>query len=211
MNSDTNGPEGHHWSSAAELSLIDEHVRVSSASNAGVWSALVAHLASTNNRPTSAYASIVGFCPRRAAGEFPSLGSALPGFAVSDVDPLHRLVLAGSHRFSRYTLIFLLEPRDEGTVISARSHAEFPGLQGRAYRAAVVGSRAHRIVVRRLLRSVDRRAHAKVIRRTMGNVEARPRSTGTDDKALGVDTATKVSGTSSSHHPAGALIASWLG
>jgi hypothetical protein len=67
MNADTNGPEPEHGGSAAEPSFIDEHARLISASIAEVWSALVAHLAASNNPPTNAYASIVGARPRRGA------------------------------------------------------------------------------------------------------------------------------------------------
>jgi hypothetical protein len=63
-----------------------------------------------------------------------------------------RLVLRGRHRFADYALTFVFED----SLLKARTHAEFPGLQGRLYRAAVIGSGAHAIVTRRLLQKVAR-------------------------------------------------------
>jgi hypothetical protein len=42
--------------------------------------------------------------------------------------------------------------------LRVQTHAAFPGALGRLYRAAVIGSGAHRIVARRLLRRVARTA-----------------------------------------------------
>jgi hypothetical protein len=59
-------------------------------------------------------------------------------------------VLAGRHRFAQYTLTFVLDP----DRLRARTQAAFPGVSGRLYRTAVIGSGAHRIVTRRMLRRV---------------------------------------------------------
>lgn len=83
-----------------------------------------------------------------------SPGQTLPGFRVAEAEPGRRLVLRGRHRFSDYELTFLL---DDDTL-RARTHAAFPGLLGRLYRAAVIGTGGHRVVTRRLLRQVIRRA-----------------------------------------------------
>jgi hypothetical protein len=81
------------------------------------------------------------------------------GFAVEQARSLWRLALAGRHRFSRYRLVFELEEagRDR-TRIRARTWAAFPGAPGRVYQALVIGTGAHRIVVRHLLRRIARRA-----------------------------------------------------
>jgi hypothetical protein len=42
--------------------------------------------------------------------------------------------------------------------VRAETRAAFPGLQGRAYRALVIGTRGHVLAVRRLLRAVKARA-----------------------------------------------------
>ncbi len=138
------------------IPLVDEHALLIAASPAAVWDALTTHLAGWNTSGNTAYARLTGASPQRATGAFPLPGSSLPGFGVSDADPPHRLVLVGEHRFSTYVLEFLLESEAGNTLIRARSHAEFPGVLGRAYRAVVIGSGAHRMVVRRLLRSVRR-------------------------------------------------------
>ncbi len=69
------------------------------------------------------------------------------------------LALEGQHRFSRYGLVFRLEEtKDERTLLRAETRAEFPGLKGRVYRALVIGTRGHVMVVNRMLRAVRRRA-----------------------------------------------------
>ena len=80
-----------------------------------------------------------------------------PGFAVAEEVPGRLLGLDGRHRFSRYRLVFEVEPDGRGTVLRARSYAEFPGLHGRAYRAAVIGTRGHVLATRHMLRTIRRR------------------------------------------------------
>lgn len=41
-------------------------------------------------------------------------------------------------------------------LVSARSYAHFPGLHGRLYRALLVGTGAHVLSVRRMLRTIER-------------------------------------------------------
>jgi hypothetical protein len=96
-------------------------------------------------------ARILGCDPVRGTAELTGLpGEAVPGFRVVEAEPGRRLVLGGRHRFSRYTLTFVIE---DG-FLRAQTHAAFPGVLGRLYRAAVIGSGAHRVVTRRLLRQV---------------------------------------------------------
>jgi hypothetical protein len=86
------------------------------------------------------------------------LGTDPPaGFAVAEEVPDRLIRLAGRHRFSRYELVFELVDVPEGSVLRARSYAEFPGLHGRLYRAAVIGSRGHVLATRHILRSVRSR------------------------------------------------------
>jgi hypothetical protein len=67
--------------------------------------------------------------------------------------------MAGRHRFSRYRLVFeLVDAADNETQLSARTYAEFPGLQGRVYRALVIGTRVHVLATNQILRSVRRAA-----------------------------------------------------
>jgi hypothetical protein len=89
------------------------------------------------------------------------LGTDPPaGFAVTEVVPSRLLRLAGRHRFARYQLVFELDQARGGTVLRARSYGEFPGLRGRAYRAAVIGTRGHIVATRHILRSIRRQVES---------------------------------------------------
>lgn len=75
------------------------------------------------------------------------------GFRVTESTPPAKLVLEGRHPFSRYALVFLIEPREGGgSRAVAQTWAAFPGVAGRAYRALVIGSGIHSVLVRRMLR-----------------------------------------------------------
>lgn len=79
------------------------------------------------------------------------------GFRVTEAAPPHRLVLEGRHPFSRYALVFALDDPESGaTRLRAQTWAAFPGLKGRVYRALVIGSGAHAVLVRRMLRGIAR-------------------------------------------------------
>ena len=83
------------------------------------------------------------------------------GFAVAAEQPPHLLSLAGRHRFSDYVLDFRVasHPDREGrSRVTAVTYADFPGPRGRAYRAAVIGSRGHVVAVRRILAAIRERA-----------------------------------------------------
>jgi len=80
------------------------------------------------------------------------------GFAVTEEQAPHLLSLAGRHRFSDYVLDLRVSPRDGGSRVTAVTYAAFPGPRGRAYRAAVIGSRVHVVAVRRILAAIRARA-----------------------------------------------------
>ncbi|TDD86916.1 hypothetical protein E1202_17685 [Saccharopolyspora karakumensis] len=86
------------------------------------------------------------------------LGANPPnGFAVTAEEPHRRLDLSGRHRLATYLLRFELAdpPEQEGsTVLVARSYADFHGLIGRGYRAALLASGGHVAAVRLMLRAV---------------------------------------------------------
>jgi len=107
-------------------------------------------------------ARLLGCRPAARSGSWDAgltAGASLPGFGVQDVRAPARLALGGAHRFSRYALVFELEPiEDDGCRVRAQTFAAFPGIAGRAYRAVVIGTGGHRIVMRRLLGRVARRA-----------------------------------------------------
>jgi hypothetical protein len=148
---------------AAELPWIDEHAAEIAAPADVVWPALlrtVERMTAGGAAPRSARA--VGRADTEVGGPRPlEVGSTVPGFHVAELRPERLLVLAGSHHFSDYALVFRLEPLGGvRTRLVAETRAVFPGLKGRAYRALVIGTRMHVLVVRRVLRGVTRRAEA---------------------------------------------------
>jgi hypothetical protein len=146
-----------------ELRYIDEHETVVAAAPDDVWRALVETLDSTFSAAgASTYARLAGCAPNEASGPRPlAEGSTIPGFRVADASPPHVLALEGRHRFSTYSLTFHLEPLDAGgTRLRAETRAAFPGWAGSVYRLLVIGTRGHRVLVRRLLSTIRRRAEA---------------------------------------------------
>jgi hypothetical protein len=100
-----------------------------------------------------------------AASTWAALPAVPPGFTLDEAVAHQRLTLRGRHWFSSYRLVFVLtdvthdvsRPR---TRVVAETWAEFPGVSGRIYRSLVIGSRAHRMVVRRMLKNVAAKAHS---------------------------------------------------
>jgi hypothetical protein len=142
------------------LPPIDEHGRLVLAPVPKVWEALLAVVSrSFSGRSARRVARALDCSPSEGEGEIDRIGSTLPGFIVARVVEPAVLALEGEHRFSRYGLVFRLEPtQDDRTLLRAETRAEFPGLKGRAYRALVIDSRAHVLVVNRILNAVRRRA-----------------------------------------------------
>jgi hypothetical protein len=83
---------------------------------------------------------------------------------VAEAVPGRRVRLTGRHRFSQYAFILTLVTQPDSTMLSARTHAEFPGLRGSVYRRLVIGSGVHRVLVARLLRAVRRQAEGQSVR-----------------------------------------------
>jgi hypothetical protein len=121
-----------------------------SASPDEVWAALPVALQDAFDRSRARHLAGILGCE--------DCDATLAGFHVARTDPPRELALEGRHRFSRYRLAFEIEPRGPETRIRAVTHAEFPGVRGRFYRALVVGTGGHRIMTRRVLKSIARRA-----------------------------------------------------
>jgi hypothetical protein len=144
------------------LPFIDEHqVRVD-APPLAVWSQVGRAVRERPEFLSRVLVCLLGAESRSASGNPLARGATLPGFTVTEAVPGARLVLSGRHNFSEYALIFTIVEQGPGAVLSARSHARFPGLHGRMYRALVIGTGAHRILLTRLLRGVKRAAEADV-------------------------------------------------
>ena len=143
-----------------ELPPIDEHGVLVLAPPSVVWQVLLTTLRrSLSRRSAARYARLVGCSETQVSGEPDRIGSTLPGFVVARVIEPAVLALEGQHRFSRYGLVFRLEPtKDERTLLRAESRAEFPGILGRLYRLLVIGTRGHVLAVNSILRRVRRRA-----------------------------------------------------
>jgi len=145
---------GQAWNdpSMEELPYIDEHSQQVNAPTDVVWTALLKVLCRQMGG-SARLARILGCDPAQGTAEFAGRpGEAVPGFRVFEAEPGRRLALRGRHRFSNYALTFVLD----GDRLRAQTHAAFPGILGRLYRAAVIGSGGHRLVTRRLLRRVAR-------------------------------------------------------
>ncbi|WCH95827.1 hypothetical protein POD33_28280 [Streptomyces moderatus] len=77
------------------------------------------------------------------------------GFRVAVSTPGQELALVGHHPFSRYALIFHLDETDQGhTRLRAETRATFPGPAGAVYRRLVIGTGAHALIVRHMLRKL---------------------------------------------------------
>lgn len=146
---------------AERLPHVDEHSLLIDAGPEAVWEALPRVVeGSFGTATTGRVAHLLGCADVAASGPRPlAAGSAFPGFHVEAAEPARELVLAGSHRFSDYALIFRLEDSADGaTRLSAETRAVFPGFKGGVYRALIIGTRGHVLVTRRLLGAVKRRA-----------------------------------------------------
>jgi hypothetical protein len=135
-----------------QLPYVDEHTQQIDAPADVVWAALLKVLR-RQMLGGAAFARILGCDPAEATAELTGRpGESVPGFRVEDADPGRRLVLRGRHRFSSYELTFVLD----GDRLRAQTRAAFPGVLGKLYRAAVIGTGGHRLITRRLLRQIAR-------------------------------------------------------
>lgn len=135
------------------------------AAPAVVWAALERTVeASVAAGAAPAYSRAIGCEDREAGGPRPlAAGSTFPGFHVAAAVPEEELALAGRHHFSRYQLTFRLDDLGAGrTRLRAETRAVFPGLHGRLYRAAVIGTHMHVLVTSRMLEATARRAERGV-------------------------------------------------
>ena len=139
-----------------DLPFIDDRKRDVDAPAERTWEALIAP---QTRRAAERIARALGCDPAARSGAPGVVGSTTPGFRVVASIPPRELALEGRHRFSRYALTFLVEEAAPGrSRITARTHAEFPGLRGTIYRAMVIGTRGHVFATRRMLDGIAAKA-----------------------------------------------------
>jgi hypothetical protein len=146
---------------ADPLPYVDEHSIEIEADPEATWEAASRVVdGSFASTPSSAFARLLGCADVDASGPRPlAVGSTFPGFHVEAAERPRLLGLGGSHRFSRYALIFRVDDLGGGrTRLRAETRAEFPGARGRAYRALVIGTGGHVLLLRRQLAAAKRRA-----------------------------------------------------
>ena len=120
---------------------VDEHRVVLAGPRASAWPVVRAWVEDLAGSPHGLVGAVLGTQPRA-------------GFEVAEEVEPERVVLKGRHRFSRYSLVLLLDGAGETSVLRARTYADFPGPHGRAYRALVIGTGLHVVATRRMLRQV---------------------------------------------------------
>ena len=143
------------------LPFVDEHSISVDASAEAIWAGLLETLGQgfSSSPPGQLVVRALECAPSACKGEPGRIGSTIPGFIVTRAIPPAVLALMGEHRFSRYALVFRITEREEApALLSAETRAEFPGRKGRAYRAAVIGSRGHVFATRSILRGVRKQA-----------------------------------------------------
>jgi hypothetical protein len=135
-----------------QLPHIDAHTIEVDAKPEVTWAALVDWIAqSSRDRGRARFARLLDCEPAETTGRPAEQDSTIPGFRVARSSPPHELTLEGRHRFSSYRLRFEIEPRGSGSLCTATTDAAFPGLAGQLYKTAVIRSRAHRLLMKRLI------------------------------------------------------------
>ncbi|OBC12956.1 hypothetical protein A5784_31825 [Mycobacterium sp. 852013-50091_SCH5140682] len=114
------------------LPYIDEHATTIDADAATTWEAVLSVLCGDPADPHA---------PR--------------GFRIGECRAPERLVLAGRHPFASYEWVFELDAlAPNRTRVRSQTWAAFPHVRGKIYRALVIGSGGHRIVVRWTLKRI---------------------------------------------------------
>lgn len=143
-----------------KLPPIDEHAIEVDAPAEATWAALFPTLeASFDSRHARRYAERLETKVTGAMGDLHHPGGTLPGFTVTRAIAPVMLALAGEHKFAKYAIVFRIDLLPgQRSCVRLETRAQFLGKRGRLYRAGVIGTRGHVIVVNRMLRTIKRRA-----------------------------------------------------
>jgi hypothetical protein len=118
--------------------FVDVHSKFYRSSRTEVWQALQ-HWVHKLTQPAPAW--------------FVTLWKLEPqsGFAITQEVVGEKIVLRGDHRFSSYELTFAVSAEADGFRVAAQTNAQFHGVPGSLYRAMVIGSGGHTVIVRWVL------------------------------------------------------------
>ena len=130
---------------SSDLPFVDEQTRAVAAPPDRTWAALQEYVGRLTTSSHGWLWRLLGTVPRS-------------GFEVVETDPPREIVLGGRHRFSTYRLVLRVDPEGDSSRLRALTYAEFPGLRGRAYRTALMGSTGHVRATQALLVRVARGA-----------------------------------------------------
>jgi hypothetical protein len=142
------------------LPKIDEHEVLVAVAPDEAWTALLSTFTGfTTGAGWRVIARALRCQPGSSSGAPDVVGASVPGFRVARSVPPREWALEGRHQFSQYALTFRITPLDgEHCRIRAESSAVFPGPQGVAYRALVIGTGGHVVGVQNILKKVKVKA-----------------------------------------------------
>jgi hypothetical protein len=142
---------------SARLPFVDAHAVDIAASPEVVWD-VIAHRVLRRlgaSRRGVLFARLLGCTDVDPPTQATGLPDTLVAFRVERAERPELIALAGEHRFATYALALRVDPIGAvGSRLTAETRAAFPGPSGRVYRAAVIGTRAHVLAVRRLLAKI---------------------------------------------------------
>ncbi len=143
-----------------ELPPIDEHYIDVEAPAGDTYAALFPAIERFfDGRFAQGYCERVGAIETEKRGDLHHPGGTLPGFTVTRAIEPVMLALAGEHRFAKYAVVFRIDLFPEKrSRVKLETRAAFTPGKGRIYKAAVVGTHGHVLVVNRMLRAIKRGA-----------------------------------------------------
>lgn len=147
-----------------DLPPIDEHYIEVEAPAEASYAALFPTLESAlGSKFAHSYCERVGAVETEAHGDLHHPGGTLPGFTVTRAIAPVMLALSGEHKYAKYAVVFRIDllPGQRSRV-RLETRAQFAPRRGRLYKAAVLGTRGHVLIVSRMLRSIKRRAELSI-------------------------------------------------